>query len=183
MNWYAYVGNDPMNKVDPSGESTMAFELTKQAAKTAVVASPAAVAAGVVTSALWPTKMGDGTMYKDDGSDVPMPESSGDESKPSLLDDKAKNHTLDGDSNGGGHRAGTNRPGKSEFPADWSDGKIEGEISDVATDPSITNSKPDGRGYVTAEGERDGIRIKAVIDMNKGRIVTGYPTNTPRNKK
>ncbi len=104
--------------------------------------------------------------------------------KPSILDDKARDHILDGDENGGGgHRAGTGTPGKSEFPGEWSDDKIEGEISDVATDPETKWSDPDSRGYVVGSGTRDGVDIKVVYDTEKGRVVTGYPTNTDRNPK
>src|SRR5579862_9269387 len=37
-------------------------------------------------------------------------------------------HILDGDRWGGGHRHGTGRPGKTEFPADWDDERIIGQI-------------------------------------------------------
>ncbi|MGO4566692.1 hypothetical protein AB4Z52_16805 [Rhizobium sp. 2YAF20] len=56
--------------------------------------------------------------------------------QPSLLDPDAETHVLDGDEEGGGHRSGTGNLGKSEFPNGWSDEKILGEISDVATDPN-----------------------------------------------
>lgn len=101
--------------------------------------------------------------------------------KPSLLDAKAEQHTLSGDSSGGGHRPGTGKPGKSEFPAGWSDEKIKGELSDIATDPATKWSKPDSRGYVSGVATRDGVEIKVIYDTKKGRIVTGYPINLPRN--
>ena len=101
------------------------------------------------------------------------------ENQPSLVDDKGAQHILDSDETGGGHRAGTGIPGKTEFPADWSDDKILGEISDVATDPS---SKHEVQGSRTvSEGTRDGVEIRTVHDG--GRIITGYPTNLPRNPK
>jgi len=89
-----------------------------------------------------------------------------------------------GDGKGGGHRNGTGKPGKSEFPSDWSDEKILGEISDVATDPESTvETQSDGR--IISKGTRDGIDIKTVQEpaSRGGRIVTGYPTNTPKNPK
>jgi len=49
-----------------------------------------------------------------------------------LTTPERRRHILDGDRTGGGHRAGTGRPGRSEFPTDWSDKKIIHEISDVA---------------------------------------------------
>ena len=95
----------------------------------------------------------------------------------SLLDAQAQQHTLSGDATGGGHRPGTGISGKSEFPAGWSDAKIQHEISDVATDP---NSARQTQGRVTVvTGTRDGVNIRVAI--RDGRIVTGYPTNLPRN--
>jgi RHS repeat-associated protein len=101
------------------------------------------------------------------------------ENKPSIVDDKGAQHILDGDEFGGGHRAGTGSPGKSEFPSEWSDGKILGEISDVATDPSSTRETQGSR--TVSEGTRDGVEIRTVDDG--GRIITGYPTNRPRNPR
>jgi hypothetical protein len=100
----------------------------------------------------------------------------------SLLDSKAQKHILDGDSiTSGGHRAGTGNPGKSEFPASWSDQKIENVISDIATDPKVQWSKPDPRGYITTTATRDGVEVKVVYDTVNKRIVTGYPTNLSKN--
>jgi hypothetical protein len=106
------------------------------------------------------------------------------ENKPSIVDEQGKKHILDGDSTGGGHRPGTGQPGKSEFPEGWSDEKILGEISDIATDPNQQWSDPSPRnGYVTTTGTRDGVDIQVVYDPERGRIVTGYPTNLPRNPR
>ncbi|WP_433693506.1 hemagglutinin repeat-containing protein [Herbaspirillum seropedicae] len=102
----------------------------------------------------------------------------------SLLDGKAKKHILDGDSlTSGGHRYGTGSPGKTEFPKNWSDNKISNVISDIATDPSVTWSKPDARGYATTTATRDGVDVKVIYDTKNNRIVTGYPTNLPKNPK
>ncbi|NQX64626.1 EndoU domain-containing protein [Paenibacillus alba] len=83
------------------------------------------------------------------------------------------------------HRAGQGIPGKTEFPATWSDEKILAEISDVATDPKSTWSmgKWDSP-YAT--GTRDGIDIRVdFYPLNHpnyaGKISTGYPTNVPAN--
>ena len=102
-------------------------------------------------------------------------------SEPSLLDPTGEQHILDGDKTGGGHRPGTGSPGKSEFPSDWSDDRIKGEISDVATDPASTRS-PGRHGREVVRGTRGGIDIEVIIEPN-GRIVTGYPTNVPRNPR
>ena len=110
------------------------------------------------------------------------PESTGDSETSdsdmvNLADEKASAHILDGDEDGGGHAYGTGRPGKSEFPSDWSRAKILHEISDVLTDPK---SKVTHQGASTiVEGSREGINIRVV--MRNGRLLTGYPTNTPKN--
>jgi RHS repeat-associated protein len=94
-----------------------------------------------------------------------------------LTDPEARTHILEGDEAGGGHRAGTGRSGKSEFPGTWSDQKILNEVSDVATDP---NSKVTIQGNTKIiDGTREGVDIRVIV--RDGRIVTGYPTNIPRN--
>ncbi len=98
-----------------------------------------------------------------------------------LTDAKGWTHILDGDATGGGHGAGRRKPGKSEFPADWSDDRVIHEISDIATDPKVQFSKPDKRGYSTGIKTVDGVDVKVVVDQKKGRIVSGYPTNVQRN--
>jgi len=94
-----------------------------------------------------------------------------------LADETATTHILQGDATGGGHAPGLGIPGKSEFPAGWGNDKIMHNISDVATDPtsSVTTQ---GRTTII-QGTREGVDIKVV--MRDGRIVTGYPTNVPRN--
>ena len=96
-----------------------------------------------------------------------------------LASPQRRRHILDGDATGGGHRPGTGNPGKSEFPVGWSDDRIMHEISDVATDPSLT-PRPGRGGRTIVEGTRDGIDIRVIQEAN-GDIVTGYPTNVPRN--
>jgi RHS repeat-associated protein len=96
----------------------------------------------------------------------------------------ARSHILEGEArpNGtfaGGHRPGTGFPGKSEFPSGWSDDRIIHEISDVATDPASRAIQQGSRTIVT--GTRGGVTIRVVIDSKTGEIVTGYPTNLPRN--
>lgn len=99
------------------------------------------------------------------------------EEKPSLLSPEAETHVLDGDSEGGEHAPGAGIPGKSEFPEDWSRGKILGEISDVATDPDSSTSN--GReGTTVVVGTRDGVKIQVIIGSD-GSIVTGYPKSGP----
>jgi len=93
-----------------------------------------------------------------------------------------RKHILDGDSTTqGGHRAGTGNPGKSEFPEGRSDDSIMHDISDIATDPTLTK-KPGRNGRTITDGTRNGVDIRVVQDSN-GDIVTGFPTNTSRNPR
>ncbi|WP_153074171.1 EndoU domain-containing protein [Paraburkholderia bonniea] len=103
----------------------------------------------------------------------------------SLLDPQGENHVLYGDGpTSGGHLSGVGNSGKSEFPANWSAQDITNAISDIATDPNIQWSKPaPNNGYVSATGTINGVDIRVIIDPAKGRIVTGYPTNLPRNPR
>jgi hypothetical protein len=98
------------------------------------------------------------------------------------IDAQGRKHILDGEENGGGgHRFGTGRSKKSEFPASWSDDRIIDTIVEIANDPNVVWSKPDHRGYVTGSKTIDGLDILVVFDTKKERIVSGYPTNVPRN--
>ncbi len=91
-------------------------------------------------------------------------------------------HILDGDARGGGHRPGRGAPNKSEFPRGWSDDRIIAAIEDVANDPdSARRLEADGRTVAT--GRRDGVAIRVVVERDGRSIVTGYPTNTPRNPR
>ncbi|TAJ39441.1 MAG: hypothetical protein EPO55_12385 [Reyranella sp.] len=98
-----------------------------------------------------------------------------------LANPQRTTHILAGDATGGGHLfPGT--PGKSPFPQSWSADRIMHAISDVATSPtSIFSPGRGGRTVVT--GSRDGVEIKVVIGSPKegSGIITGFPTNIPRN--
>jgi filamentous hemagglutinin len=84
----------------------------------------------------------------------------------------------------GGHRFPGN-PGKSVFPADWSDVKIMEAVSDVATNPNSTRIVQSGNGgYFTKAGKPaiwkvigkyEGIKIEVIIEPAGRGIVTGYP--------
>lgn len=190
INTYGYVDGQPTSRVDPSGlqaapmpglpiplppaavPGTAENKVLADATIRALQAARDAVgnAYGRCAQALgraWDRMFSDGDAAGGD--------------KPSLLDPQGERHVLDGDgpTAGGGHRAGTGKSGKSEFPSTWSDDKINGEISDVATDPNSIRI-PGHRGRTIVSGTRDGIDITVVIEGN-GRIVTGFPTNVPRN--
>jgi hypothetical protein len=81
-------------------------------------------------------------------------------------------HILEGDAKGGGHRYGTGKPGKTEFPANWDDDKVTDSILSVARTPDSASLQRNGRWKV--EGVHDGVRL-AVIILVDGRIWSAYP--------
>jgi hypothetical protein len=82
-------------------------------------------------------------------------------------------HILDGDRWGGGHRHGTGRPGKTEFPAGWDDKRIIDHVVDVARIPDATPVlQPNHRWRV--HGERDGVGITVIVHPD-GRIWSAWP--------
>ena len=89
-------------------------------------------------------------------------------------------HILDGDATGGGHRPGTGRPGKTEFPKGWSDDKIIREIESVANDPACARTIQKN-GRIRVEGTRDRVDITVIVLANGETIQTAHPTNLPRN--
>jgi hypothetical protein len=84
-------------------------------------------------------------------------------------------HILDGDGTGGGHRHGTGKPGKTEFPASWDDEKIVDAIVDVARRPDQQPAHQEWNNRWVARGTRDGVGIVAVV-ASDGRIWTSWPT-------
>ncbi len=90
-------------------------------------------------------------------------------------------HILTGDATGGGHLF-PGMAGKSAFPQNWSAERVMHEISDIATDPRSIFT-PGRGGRTIATGARDGVDIKVILGSPKegGNIITGFPTNVPRN--
>ena len=105
-----------------------------------------------------------------DGLDTPGP------GRPPLdavrMDADRAVHILDGDATGGGHRHGTGRPGKTEFPADWDDATITGHIAAVARGPDTVEQQPNGRWFL--RGERDSVWIIVIVNPD-GAIWTAWP--------
>jgi hypothetical protein len=89
-----------------------------------------------------------------------------------------QNHILSGDATGGGHKfgAGKNKP---EFSSSWSDKQTFHNILDIATDPNITwkfNSSWKGRyDRFVADGVRDNVNIRAIIEPKGEGIISGFP--------
>jgi hypothetical protein len=81
-------------------------------------------------------------------------------------------HILDGDATGGGHRYGTGKPGKTEFPASWDDDKIADSILSVALTPDSADLQKNGRWKV--EGVRDEVTLSVIITADS-RIWSAYP--------
>ena len=74
-------------------------------------------------------------------------------------------HILEGDgpgSPGGGHRHGTGRPGKTEFPAGWDDDKIVSVVEDVTRSPdTVVWQGFNSRWRVT--GDRDSVTVTSIV--------------------
>jgi hypothetical protein len=83
-------------------------------------------------------------------------------------------HILDGDATGGGHRHGTGKPGKTEFPASWDEGKVIDAVLDVARWPDSTPGHQEWNDRWVARGTRDDVGIVAVIQRD-GRIWSAWP--------
>jgi hypothetical protein len=81
-------------------------------------------------------------------------------------------HILDGDATGGGHRSGTGKPGKTEFPASWSDDKITESILSVGRSPDSAALQNNGRWKV--DGVRDEVTIDVIITQD-ARTWSAYP--------
>jgi hypothetical protein len=84
-------------------------------------------------------------------------------------------HILDGDADGkGGHRHGVGNPGKTEFPASWSDKKILDNVHDVARRPDQPPIYQDWNSRWLARGTRDEVEVVVVITRD-ARIWSGWP--------
>lgn len=92
----------------------------------------------------------------------------------SIPEDRAR-HILVGEGLSGGHRYGTGTPGKTEFPASWSDDDILDAIRQVAGSGTVIG--PAHReGDLLISGEVNGVTIRVVVRPN-GEVRTGYPVS------
>ncbi len=71
--------------------------------------------------------------------------------------------------------------GKTPFPEDWSSAQIMHEISDIATDPAAWDNAVSQGGRTVLTGWRNDVQIRVIVDNQTGEIITGHPTNLPRN--
>ena len=97
-----------------------------------------------------------------------------------LTTPERRKHILYGDKTGGGHKYGTGKAGKSEFPKSWSDDKIIHVISITARDKA-SQCKTQRNGYCKIDERIENIDLRVILGRDKKFIITGYPTNTRRN--
>jgi hypothetical protein len=90
-----------------------------------------------------------------------------------LTDDRER-HILDGDQQGGGHRHGTGRPGKTEFPATWDDSKIIRAVLDVACHPEELPDHQSWNGRWRVRGTHDRVEIVSILEPD-GRVWSAWP--------
>lgn len=93
-------------------------------------------------------------------------------------------HVVNGDADNpekGGHASGTGRPGKTEFPAGWSDEDISAALASAADRPSKVNPDLTGRNFI-AEGTHRGVTVQAVVRPD-GSIEAGWPVRGPGVKR
>jgi hypothetical protein len=86
-------------------------------------------------------------------------------------------HILDGDpepGGGGGHRSGTGKPGKTEFPADWNDEKIMGHVLDAARRPDSAPVYQHWNDRWLCSGTRDRVEVSVVV-LRSGEVWTAWP--------
>lgn len=89
-----------------------------------------------------------------------------------LLDPERRRHILDGDDTGGGHRPGTGRPGKTEFPPSWDDDTICAVIIGIAHQPDTQHEQWNGKRKLTSDIED--VKVTVIIDQ-RGKIDTAWP--------
>jgi len=83
-------------------------------------------------------------------------------------------HVLDGDATGGGHRHGTGKPGKTEFPASWDDEKIVDNVLDVGRKPDKPPVRQDRKDTWLCSGTRANVEVSVVV-AHSGEVVTSWP--------
>jgi hypothetical protein len=83
-------------------------------------------------------------------------------------------HILDGDKYGGGHRHGTGKPGKTEFPASWDDQKVVDTALDVARKPDQAPVLQDRNNRWLCVGTRDSVEVSVIV-LPGGDVWTAWP--------
>ena len=84
-------------------------------------------------------------------------------------------HILDGEpEDGGGHRSGTGKRGKTEFPASWDDGKIIRHVLDVAQHPDSPPVDQHWNNRWLCSGTRERVEVSVVV-LRSGEVWTAWP--------
>jgi hypothetical protein len=91
------------------------------------------------------------------------------------LTPERRRHILDGDpgGRGGGHRPGTGRPGKTEFPAHWTDDEIISRVMQTARAPQKVEWNTRHTSW-NATCEFDGVQVVVAVDRS-GNVKTAVP--------
>lgn len=98
----------------------------------------------------------------------------------SLITPDRRVHILYGDATGGGHKFGTGRPCKSEFPQHWDDKTIIKEVELIAANDNL-DWEQQRNGYHVAEQKVGTVEVRVVKDRDNAQVITAYPVNMPRN--
>lgn len=88
-------------------------------------------------------------------------------------------HVLNGDPDdpsSGGHAHGRGRPGKTEFPPEWSAEDVKDAIESVAGRPRRCHAAPNGSWLATATYRN--VTVTSVVQPD-GRITAGWPKGGP----
>jgi hypothetical protein len=83
-------------------------------------------------------------------------------------------HILAGDETGGGHRHGVGSPGKTEFPADWDDGRVIENVLSIAREPDQPPVRQNWNDRWRVQGKREGVDIVAIVTSG-GLVWTAWP--------
>jgi hypothetical protein len=84
-------------------------------------------------------------------------------------------HILDGEPDGGGgHRHGTGKSGKTEFPASWDDKKIVDNVLDVGRRPDCAPTLQHWNDRWICTGTREDVEISVIV-LRSGEIWTSWP--------
>jgi len=84
-------------------------------------------------------------------------------------------HILDGEpGGGGGHQHGVGKPGKTEFPASWTDERVIANILDVARRHDKPPTRQVWNDSWLCSGTRDAVKVWSVVERS-GDILTGWP--------
>ncbi len=96
------------------------------------------------------------------------------------ISEQRQTHILHGDKTGGGHKFGTGKACKSEFPKEWNNEEIIETIQTMAANDNV-DWKKQKNGYYVSEQTKDGVKVRVVLDRERDDVVTAYPVNVKRN--